>query len=116
MSWFWKPKPVQVQVIRRDETKLRMHEWRADPALCTLAAKVLNDPNLQLMLSVLKNEHPAKTALPYGVHMDDRVVLQARSEGYEMFMANLEALASHTAQMSVPEAVFERELILKEQP
>lgn len=104
---FFRKRPVQVQVLRRDESKLRLADWRNDPQLCNVAAKVLADPNLQLMLSVMKNEHPSKTVLRYGVDMIDRVVLQARSEGYEMFLANLEALADNTTPVPMPEATFE---------
>lgn len=102
-----KANQLRVQVVRKDESKLRLSEWQLDPGLCAMAAKVLMDPNLQLMLSVLKNEHPCKTALPYGVHMDDRIVLQARGEGYEMALANLERMAVNLTPIPMPEPVFE---------
>jgi hypothetical protein len=107
VNWFWKSKPKRIQVIRRDPTKLRLQEWREDPSLCSLAAKVLADPNLQLMLQVLANEHPLRTALPYGVLLDDRAVLQSRAEGYEMFLSNLEALGQTTLPVPMPDAVYE---------
>jgi hypothetical protein len=106
MSLFRK-KPIQLQVVRRDEHKLRLADWQQDQQLCAMAAKLLNNSDFVLMLSVLKNEHPAHTALPYGVAMDDRVVLQARSEGYEICLANLEALGKSTLPVEMPEAAFE---------
>lgn len=105
----FKKKPVHIRVERRQESKLRLSDWQNDPRLCSMASKILSDPNLQLMLSVMRNEHPLRTALPYGVSLDDRAVLQARAEGYEMFMANLEALAINTTPPPLPEAVFEEE-------
>jgi hypothetical protein len=96
--------------LRREESKLRLADWQNDPALCSLASKVLANPDLQLMLSVMKNEHPSKIALRLGVPMDDRVVQQARAEGYEMFLANLEALAILRRPIPMPEAMFEPEL------
>lgn len=107
-KWF-KKKPVHIRVERRQESKLRLADWQNDPRLCATAAKILDDPNVQLMLSVMKNEHPLRTALPYGVSLDDRAVLQARAEGYEMFLSNLEALAINTTPVPMPEAVFEEE-------
>jgi|SRR6516162_3781528 len=106
MNWFRK-RPINLQVVRRKESELRLREWQADPRMCGLASKVLSDPNLQLMLSVLKNEHPSKTALHYGVGIEIRALMQARAEGYEMALANLEALAINTTQVPMPEASFE---------
>jgi hypothetical protein len=107
----FRKKPVQLQIVRQHESKLRLAEWRNDPRLCSMAAKILADPNLQLMLSVMKNEHPARTALPYGVSLDDRAVLQARCEGYEMFLSTLESLAVNIAAVPMPEAAFEPEVV-----
>ena len=105
----FRKRPIRVEVLRRDESKLRLAEWQSDPALCVLASKVLANPDLQLMLSVMRNEHPAHTALRLGVPADDRLVHQARTEGYEMFFANLEALARNTTPPPQPESVFEPE-------
>ena len=109
MKWFRK-RPVKIQVLRRDESKLRLAEWQNDPALCSLASKVLGNPDLQLMLSVMRNEHPSHIVLRLGVATDDRLVHQARAEGYEMFFANLEALAINTTPVPQPESVFEPEV------
>lgn len=106
MNWFRK-KALQIQVVRRDESRLQLNEWQLDARLCAMAAKVLMEPNLQLMLSVVKNEHPYRRALPLGASMDDRAVHQARAEGYEMALATLERLAVNTVAMPLPEAVFE---------
>lgn len=106
MFRLFRKRPIRLQIVRRDESKLRLADWQNDPRLCAMAAKVLADPNLQLMLSVLKNEHPSKTVLSYGVSPDDRIVLQARTEGYEMFLASLEALAINTTPEPMPEASF----------
>lgn len=109
MGWF-KRKSIQLQIVRQHESKLRLTEWQQDQRLCAMAARMLADPNLQLMLAVLRNEHPLHTALPYGVSLDDRAVLQARAEGYEMFLSNLERLAVSTGLEPMPEATFQPEL------
>jgi hypothetical protein len=103
-----KPKPA-LQVVRKSETLLRLSDWQSDHNLCSTAAKVLLNPDLQLMLSVLRNEHPSKLMMPYGTALNDRIVLQARGEGYEMCLANLEAMARHNAILEFPEATFQAE-------
>lgn len=106
MNWF-KKKPHRIRVITRKESEIRLTEWQRDQRLVSIASKTLQDPNLQLMLAVVRNEHPARTALPYGVSMDDRVVLQARAEGYEMALATLERLAVDLTIAPMPDAQFE---------
>jgi hypothetical protein len=104
---FFRKKPIRLEVVRREESKLRLADWQRDPQLCSLAAKVLANADLQLMLSVLKNEHPARIALRLGVPTDDRVVMQARSEGYEMFLSNLEAMGISRVPDEPIESAFE---------
>src|SRR5215831_11156711 len=107
LNWLLRKKPIHLEVVRVEEHKLRLSNWQMDRRLCHTASKVLDSPDFKLMLSVLKNESPANTALPYGVGFDDRVVLQARTEGYQMCLANLEALAICTEIDVLPESVFE---------
>lgn len=102
-------KRVRFEVVRKPESQLTFADWRSDPALCAVARKVLADPNVQLMLSVLRNESPTKRVLDYYASLDVRAMMQARGEGYEMFLNNLEALAVSTAPAPMPEAAFATE-------
>ena len=106
MKWFSK-KPHRIRVITRKESDLRLRDWQYDQRLVSLASKTLQDPTLQLMLAVVRNEHPARTALQLGVSLDDRAVLQARAEGYEMALATLERLAVDLTVQPMPDALFE---------
>ncbi len=96
--WLWRRKQkevvrnVQVQLLERAATQLRADEWRADKELVHLAATVLAQPNVQLMLTVLRNEHPGSEVLPAGTNPNDRLVAQGRSEGYTIALATFEAL------------------------
>jgi len=93
---FWKPKPtaeaLKVVIVERPTTHLRVDEFRADKELAHLAAVVLANPNMQLMLSVLRNEHPGFEVLGSAATVNDRLVAQARAEGYTMALATLESL------------------------
>lgn len=97
MNWpFSKPATqTRIQVVRRYGSKLRMAEWRSDPALCNTARKVLDDGNVRLMLDVIRNEHLAMIVLPTGAPPEVRAAVQAMSEGYSMCLNNLEAMALH---------------------
>lgn len=93
--WLWKRKQLdalRVRMIDRPVTHLRADEFRADAELVRLAAAVLANPNLQLMLSVLRNEHPGSDVLPTGTTPNDRLVVQGRCEGYTIALATLESL------------------------
>ncbi len=105
---------VTVKVIQRQATKLRLHEWRADLSLCNQASKLMNVPEMQLMVSVLHNEHPAFVVIDPGTSLQDRAVYQARCEGYTLALANLEALARHQKMVDAPEADFAPEETIRD--
>lgn len=104
---FFKKKPHRIRIIRRQESDLRLRDWQMDGQLCSMASKLMARDDMKLVLAVLRNEHPLLTALPYGVSMDDRVVLQARAEGYQMALNNLDAMARNLTVMPMPDTVFE---------
>ena len=91
---FWKPKPpeLKVVIVERPTTHLRADEFRADKELAHLAATVLANPNMQIMIQVLKNEHPGFEVLPTNADSIQRVVWQSRSEGFSLCLATLESL------------------------
>jgi hypothetical protein len=108
MNWPWKEKVVKVKVLPREATKLRLFEWQADQELTNQAARVLRDGTVQLMVAVLHNEHPAFVYSDVG-SLEDRAILQARSEGYTLALANLEALGQFQKLKNTPESSFEPE-------
>ncbi len=93
--WLWRSKQkeaLKVRLIDRPITHLRADEFRADAELVHLAAVALQNPNLQLMLSVMRNEHPGNEVLTSEADSIQRVVHQARGEGWTMALATLESL------------------------
>lgn len=92
---FKKRRPVQIQVIPRELVKLRLHEWQSDPGMCGAAGKVLTDPTALIMLQVLHNSSPAFWFLKEDCGLDSRALHQARIEGYNLAIANLEAMKEH---------------------
>jgi len=113
---FWKipfasaPAPERrIEVVRRPAIKLRLGEWRSDPALVAEARKVFAQDSFQIMLDVLRNENPSAFCMAIGTKSDDRAVMQSRGEGYQMAIANLEAMTEPIPMPQPIEAEFEPE-------
>jgi len=108
--WPFKRQPARLNVIRRSETRLRLHEFRSEPSLVATARRVCADPDFQMILQVLKNEHPGNLVIADDAHPNISVAIQRRAEGYTMCLANLEAMTkAETVQVDL-EATWEDEV------
>ncbi len=83
---------LQIKLVERVATGLRADEFRADKNLVHLAATLLANPNMHLMLAVMRNEHPSNEVLPVTAGANERFAQQARGEGWTMALATLESL------------------------
>lgn len=92
-----KPVPISIRIVEREVTTLRLHEWQADARLCGEARKVMDSPHVRLMVQVLHNSSPAFWFLPQDAGAEIRALHQARIEGYNLAIANLDALGEHKA-------------------
>lgn len=114
MNFFRFLKPTkQIQVIRREEAKLSLQEWRDDIDLVKLAARVWQNPDFRLMVSCLRNESPSNSVLPDDAPPHRSIALQRRAEGYLMALANLEAMAIMERKTEPLEPTFEPEEPIK---
>ena len=110
MSWFrrhGKQPPVEVRHIEREVCRLTVGEWRADRGFVATAAGVLNDTRVKHMLDCLNNSSPGQEVLPLGAGPQERIVQQARQEGYVMALANFAALGRESSPPEPVESVFE---------
>ena len=96
-----------IEVIRRRSNQIRLHEWRSSPELVTKARDVLENPAMLEMIDVLNTEHPAKIGL-FRVTLEDRAIAQARIEGYQLCINNLEAMGTFVKPKVEPEATYEQ--------
>lgn len=101
---------LRIEPLRREVCRLTVAEWRADPGWAAMAASVLSDPRLKQMLDAVANSAPGFEVLPLGAMPHERAAQQARSEGYTMALANLEALGREEAMREPVEARFEAEV------
>lgn len=106
-SLFAKPR-VKFLLIRRFSSRLRLAEYRSQENLVKTAQKFLIDPEFQPMLDVLRNEAPSKWMLRDEATTEDRAVLQAKIEGYELAIANLEAMGVFRTMKEAPEPTYEQ--------
>lgn len=101
-----KPPERPLAPILRDANTVRLSEWRAKESLVGASGQLATNKTYQLQMAVLQNEHPCHTVLALGVSPNDRLVHQARCEGYEMATNNLEAMCKPLKTQARLEATF----------
>lgn len=93
--------------IPRQVSDFRLAEWRKTAALVEAAKNLAKNQTYKLQLEVLNVESPGHIVLAFGVSANDRLVQQARTEGYAMCLANLEAFAKPLKLSERLESTFE---------
>lgn len=96
MNWkFWqKPTVTKVELVRIRTNTIRLAKWRQVSTLVAESARLAKDPHYMAQLDVLRTENPANLHLPaLGTSPDDRAAHQAKIEGYNLCLNNLEAFA-----------------------
>lgn len=101
------PRPPKVAYIEREVCRLTVAEWRADKGFVASAAGVLIDPRVKQMLDCVANSSPSQEVLPLSAGAHERIVQQARQEGYVMALANFAALGREAAPAEPVQSLFE---------
>lgn len=109
--WPFKKRPVQLKVIEREPTHLTLSEWMGDATLVGMAQKVHASTEFKLMMQLLRNESPAFFYMKQG-GIEDRAIMQARIEGYNLAINNLFAMRTIQKKAEMPAATFEPEEII----
>ena len=86
--------PLKIKIVERSQCRLTLGEWRRDTALVARARKALNNPDVAILIDVLRNSGPANAAFPVPTPMETRAAYQSFTEGYAAALNNLEALAT----------------------
>lgn len=102
-------KSRQVQVVHKSSHSLSLGEWRAEKTLVASAGKIWADPDFQMMMQVLNNEHPAYTVFNPEVRADVRMAHQAKCEGYTLAISNLKAMRVFSERVELEQPTFEPE-------
>jgi hypothetical protein len=106
MLW-WSKKRPQIKLITVLSNKIRLEQWRENKTLVGMAQTTLKTEALVLMLQCAANESPGNFSLPMDATPDMRAAHQARTEGYNMALANLEAMGMVQEQVGIFEPTFE---------
>ena len=97
----------RISIRQVTSTELRLATWQQSPDLVTEGMRLLADRSMQLAIAVLRNESPSNLALPpLGVTSEDRAAHQAKTEGYQLCLNNLEALGRAGDEPMTLEATF----------
>ncbi len=101
-------KQRKVEVVRIESNSLRLNEWRTHSELISAANAVWNNSDFRLMLQVAQNESPANFAVLVG-DVETRALHQARTEGYNLMLANLKAMRIPADKQEELETTYEPE-------
>lgn len=91
----------------REPFKLTLDDWRKQEQLVLESRALARNLTYRAQMDVLRNSHPVHTVFsPVGVNPNDRIVHNAKCEGYEICLNNLEAMAKPYKQLKPLEATF----------
>lgn len=96
-----------IKPVHRDAVEMRLQEWCKTESLVEASRVLANNQTYKLQLDVLRSEHPCHSVMQFGVSPNDRLVMQARIEGYEMCLNNLDAFKTSLKLPERLEASFE---------
>lgn len=91
-SFFRRPKQ-RVVVLNRDSSNITCDEYRSNGDLVTAARKVINDPDFRLMLDAVRNSHVGKYDLSDNATIEQRAMVQAEAQGFNLAIRMLLKLA-----------------------
>lgn len=97
----------QVLLLRRDASSLTVNEWRKNGDLLQAARKVLEQPDMRLMLDTIRNTHFYEFDLIGNHPIEQRAIRQAESSGFALAIKMLKSLGEPLPSQEMPEATFD---------
>ncbi len=83
-------------------------EYRTNPEWVKTARVVLSNPDVQMMLAVLRNNGPEFRTQPTGLNPTDAVTRLGHVCGYAEHHANFESLGEYAENTATVEATYEQ--------
>lgn len=83
-----------------------VEDWRRNDTMVSAAHEMLWNPLMRQALYVVKAASPGNQALPPDCPVNDRIVQQAKAEGYNEAVQNLINLAIRIPDTREPEATY----------
>jgi hypothetical protein len=106
-EWRVPVQPKQIQILRIESQKITMAQWRSQQASVGASMELANHPIYRAQRDILESQHPRHVMLKMGSSETDRLVHQARTEGYELALWNMDSLAIPLKEKKEIEATFE---------
>ncbi len=110
MNWPWKKKtetpPIRVQLV--SSSTLTLDQWRKDTRLVSAAKELARNETFRMMIAVLENSHLRFGGFAAtGVSQEDRAAKQARDEGYQICLNNLDAMTKPSTVNRMPRETWQ---------
>lgn len=87
------PEPQQIKVQLVSSSTLTLDQWRKDTRLVSSAKELARNEVFRMQMAVLENSHPRFLHFAsFDVKMEDRAAHQAKIEGYQLCLNNLESM------------------------
>lgn len=108
LSRFKRQSRVEVKVQVVPSNKIRLSEWQKNQSLTSAMIALERNETYRMAVQLLENEHPRRLIFsPIGISPNDRIVHQAKIEGYELCLNNLAALSKFVKEKKDLQATFE---------
>lgn len=86
--------PIQLKVQLVSSATLTLEQWRKDQRLVAAAKELTRNETFRMAMAVLENSHPRLLAFPsINTTTEDRAAMQAKIEGYQLCLNNLESMS-----------------------
>ena len=94
-------------MVRRESWSITVDQWRGSEQMVLESIALARNLTYRAQLDVLHNSHQCHTLFtPIGVNPTDRIVHQARIEGFELCLNYLESMAKPLKKHAPLEATF----------
>lgn len=99
--------PQKLEIVRVESQKITLAQWRTQTISVGASMELAQHPIYRAQRDILESQHPRHVMLKLGSTEIDRVVHQARTEGYERCLWNMDLLAIPIEQKPEIHATFE---------
>lgn len=86
--------PTKLVPVTIPAKEITLDKWRKDESMVVASMALAKHHTYVAQLGVLECEHPRYLALKLDASVQERAALQARSEGYQMCLNNLQAMST----------------------
>lgn len=106
-EWRVTEQPQKLQIVRVESQKITLAQWRSQTTAVGSSIELAQNQIYRAQRDILESQHPRHVMLKMGCSETDRLVHQARIEGYQMVLIIMDSFAQPLKQKREIEATFE---------